>query len=368
MQRTKCRSFVAAAALALSALSAQPSLGAPVAPNPKSLLKSKKVLVVEATNWNGDSHVIAKANALVLLNKIKAEAGIASFTVVDNVEAYTAASLAPYDIIVFNYVFNTQYAVGKPFEAAFKSWLASGNRGWMGYHSSGANEPGEWPWYRDSVTVMRYHVHSVAAQPGKMNITTDAAIKALPILQGMDASFTGTDEWYDFDLPPRAPAPDLWATCKVTYYLDESTLATAPTRPMNPHPMSWIREDARKNRFYYSGFVHSDQGSSSDFFHSALLRGLEYLAGYDTVTSVLSEGNSIRTRPNLAYATGSRELRVDAAGPHALEILSAQGKVLERMEGTGPRAYRPDAFAKAGVYCVRYRGGDVRYAQRILVY
>jgi hypothetical protein len=365
MKKTQAWSIFAAAALALSAL---PAPGAPVEPNPKSLLRSKKVLVVEATNWNGDSHKVAKANALALLNKIKTEAGIAAFTVVDNVEAYTLANLAPYDIIVFNYVFNTQFAVGKPFEAAFKAWLAAGNRGWMGYHSSGANEDGEWPWYRDSVTVMRYHVHSVAAQPGKMNITPDAAIKALPILKGMDVSFTGTDEWYDFDLPPRAPAPALWADCKVTYYLDESSLATAPTRPMNPHPMSWIREDGRRNRFYYSGFVHSEQGSSSDFFHSSLLRGLEYLAGYDTVTSVLSEGNSIRTRSNLAYATGSRELRIYAQGWYELEILSPQGEILERLQGEGPQTCRPTAFTHAGVYCVRYRDQRARYSQRILVY
>ena len=365
MKPSQHLSLLAAAALALSAL---PSPGAPVAPNPKSLLNSKKVLVVQATNWNGTSHKTPKENALAILNKIKTDVGIASFTVVDNVEAYTAAALAPYDIIVFNYVFNTQNAVGKPFEAAFKSWLASGNRGWMGYHTSGANDVGEWPWYRDSVTVMRYHVHSVAAQSGKMNITTDAAIKALPIMQGMDASFTGTDEWYDFDLPPRAPAPALWADCKVSYYLDEASLATTPTRTMNPHPMSWFREDARKNRFYYSAFVHSDQGSSSDFFHSTLLRGLEYIAGYDAETSISSGGNPIRNRLDLAYVTGSRELRVDAAGPHRLEILSAQGKALERLEGMGRRTYRPAAFAKGGVYLVRYRGQAARYAQRILVY
>lgn len=349
-------------------LSSLPSPGAAVSPNPKSRLKSKKVLVVEATNWNGDSHKVPKANALALLNKIKTEAGIPTLTVADNVEAYTPADLAPYDIIVFNYVFNTQYAVGKPFETAFKAWLATGNRGWMGYHTSAANEPGEWDWYRDSVTVMRYHMHSVAAQPGKMNITTDAAIKALPVMQGMDASFSGTDEWYDFDLPPRAPAPALWADCKVTYYLDESSLATAPTRPMNPHPMSWIREDSKKNRFYFSAFVHSDQGSSSDFFHSSLLRGLEYLAGYDTVVSVSSWGNPIRTGRDLAYITGSRGLRVDALGPHKLDILSVRGKVLQRLEGQGPRTYLPAAFAKAGVYYVRYQGRGIGYTQRILVY
>lgn len=367
MKKLQCLSLAAAGTLFLTA---RPSPGAPVAPNAKSFLKSKKVLVVEATNWNGTSHKTPKQNGLNILKKIKADVGIpdANFVVADNVESYTANALAPYDIIVFNYVFNTQNAVGKPFEAAFKSWLASGNRGWMGYHTSGANDVGEWPWYRDSVTVMRYHVHSTAAQSGRMTLTTDAALKALPILQGMDAAFTGTDEWYDFDLPPRAPAPALWADCKVTYYLDEASLATAPTRPMNPHPMAWFREDVKKNRFYYSAFIHSDQGSSSDFFHSSLLRGLEYLAGYDSEVSISSGGNSIRNRLDLAYATGSRELRVEAGGAHALEILSAQGRLLERLEGPGPRTYRPASFAEAGAYWVRYRGEGAGFTQRILVY
>jgi hypothetical protein len=137
---------------------------------------------------------------------------------------------------------------------------------------------------------------------------------------------------------------------------------------MNPHPMSWFREDAKKNRFFYSAFIHSDQGSSSDFLHSTLLRGLEYIAGFDTTTSLLSAGNSIRTLRNLSYITGSRELRVGAQGPHRLEILSARGKTLERLEGEGPASYRPAAFAKAGVYYVRYQGKGARYTQRILVY
>lgn len=347
---------------------ALPSRAAPVAPDPKSLLKSKKVLVVQATNWNGSSHLTAKANGLALLNKIKTEVGLAGLTVADNVESYTFSSLAPYDIIVFNYVFNSQYAVGKPFESAFKAWLASGNRGWVGYHTSGANEDGEWPWYRDSVTVARYHMHTTEAQSGKMTITTDPSIKAHPILQGMDAAFTGTDEWYDFDLPPRAPAPALWADCHVTYYLDESTLAVAPTRPMNPHPMAWYREDAKKNRFYFSLFIHSDQGSSSDFFHSSLLRGLEYVAGYDTSVSISSGGEPILNRLNMTFVTASRELRVDAQGPHRIDIFSAQGKLLERSRGDGPRVFRPNAFAEAGVYCVRFQGPSGRYSQRILVY
>lgn len=341
---------------------------APVTPNPKSLLKSKRVLVVEATNWTGTSHATPKSNALKKLQLIKTQVGITNFTVVDIVDDYTLATLNNYDIIVFNYVFNTQQAVGKKFETAFKQWLAEGHHGWVGYHTSGANDVGEWPWYRDSVTVMRYHVHSVAAQQGKMNITTDPALKTHPILAGMDETFTGTDEWYDFDLPPRAPAPAAWADCHVIYYLDEATLGTKPTRPMNPHPMAWFREDALKNRFFYSAYIHSDVGSNSDFFHSSLLRALEYVAGYDSTTSISSEGNSILTSKNLAYITASRELRVDAAGPHRLSIYSSRGALLDAMEGTGPHTYKPEAFAKPGLYFVKFRSGTKSFEQRIMIY
>jgi hypothetical protein len=341
---------------------------APVSPNPKSLLKGKRVLIVEATNWNGNSHQTPKANALKKLNLIKSSVGITNFTVVDNVENYTFATLNNYDIIVFNYVWNSQMAVNKPFEKAFKQWIAAGNKGWMGYHTSGANDVGEWPWYRDSVTVMRYHVHSTSAQQGVMNITTDATIRAHPILAGMDATFTGTDEWYDFDLLPRAPPPPYWADCKVIYYLDESTLAVKPSRPMNPHPMAWYREDEQKNRFFYAAYIHSDAGSNSDFFHSSLLRGLEYVAGYDDTTPITAQGNSIRTFKNMSYITNSRELRVELDGKYRLSIYSAKGRKLFSAEGEGRKAYNPPTFEKAGLYIVKLESKSAKVSQRLMIY
>jgi hypothetical protein len=365
MMRIKPIFQAALAGIFLAGLAVQ---SAPVAPNPKSLLKGKRVLIVEATNWNGGSHSTPKGNALKKLQLIKTAVGITSLTVVDNVADYTLATLNNYDIMVFNYVFNTQMAVGKPFENAFKQWLAQGNKGWMGYHTSGANDVGEWPWYRDSVTAMRYHVHSTSAQQGKMTITTDAGIKALPILAGMDAEFTGTDEWYDFDLPPRAPAPATWADCKVLYYLDENTLASKPSRPMNPHPMAWIREDARKNKFFYAAYIHSDVGSNSDFFHSSLLRGLEFVAGYDTAVAISAQGNSIRTLENMSYVTNSRELRVELDGKYRLTVFSAKGRKVFSAAGEGRKAYHPAAFAKAGLYIVKLESKGAKVSQRLMIY
>jgi hypothetical protein len=365
MMRIKPIFHAALAGIFLAGLAVQ---SAPVTPNPKSLLKGKRVLIVEATNWNSGSHNTPKSNALKKLQLIKTAVGITSFTVVDNVENYTLATLNNYDIMVFNYVFNTQKAVNKPFENAFRQWIAAGNKGWMGYHTSGANDVGEWPWYRDTVTAMRYHVHSTSAQQGVMSITTDAAIKAHPILAGMDPTFTGTDEWYDFDLLPRAPPPLAWADCKVIYYLDEATLAVKPSRPMNPHPMAWFREDALKNRFFYAAYIHSDAGSNSDFFHSSLLRGLEYIAGYDDTTPITAQGNSIRTLENMSYVTNSRELRVELDGKYRLTVFSAKGRKVFSAEGNGPMAYHPAVFAKAGLYIVKLESKSAKISQRLMIY
>lgn len=310
----------------------------PVPPNPNSLLKSKRVLVYNGVNLSL-SHPASRANAAAKLQLIKSAVGISSLTVMDSMDNATLATLNNYDIIVFNYVFESQKLAVKPFGAAFKQWLAAGNRGFVGYHTSGANEPGEWDWYRDSVTSMRYHVHMGPAQEGKLTITTDTSLRKQPILAGMPATFTGEDEWYDFDLKPAAPAAPTWSQCKVIYYVDESTLAIPPGRPMNPHPMAWFREDASKNRFFYAGFFHSEQGSNSDFFHSMLLRALEQVAGYQGSSHVKASAPGGGGGPEMSARSGRLRIEVREPGRHEVDILTTEGKIAHHFSGLGFQSY-----------------------------
>jgi type 1 glutamine amidotransferase len=336
-----------------------------VAPNVNSLLKTKRVLVVEATNWNGTSHSDAKKAGLANLNLIKAEVGITNLTVMDDVENMTFNALNNFDIIVFNYVFNSQMAVGKSFETAFKQWLGAGNKGFVAYHTSGANEATEWPWYRDSVTSMTYHKHSDAAQGGRIFMARDAVVKSDPLLAGLDTSFSGDDEWYSFDFPPTKPAAKTWAQCKVLYYMDESSAKLSD--PMGVHPMAWSREDFRKNRFFYSSFIHSDAGAKSDFFHGMILRAMEYVAGYNT-TPISSHGNSILTVKKLSYITNNRALKVEQSGQYRLSIHSPKGTMLYFVEGNGAKVYTPPTFENPGLYIVKLESNSIKVSQRILVY
>jgi hypothetical protein len=344
----------------LGALSLQ---AAPVAPNPNSLLKNKRVLIVEGQNKTG--HEQSSANADAILALIKTEVGITTLTTL-NSNSFTLAQLNNYDIVVFNYFFETQLMPAAS-QTALHTWLLSGGKGYVGYHTSGANEVNEWNWYRDSVTSMRYNLHTLPAQNGTIRVTTNAAILTQPIMQGLPATFSGSDEWYDFDLPPRGPAAPTWVDCHVMYNLDETTLATALPRPMNPHPAAWYREDANKTRYFYGIIVHSPTGASSDFFHSLILRAMEYVAGY-APTDLTSNGGSLRTLKGMSFITDSHELRVELAGHYRLSVWSPQGKKLYAVQGEGQKTYSPEAFAKPGLYVVKLESRAANLIQRVMVY
>jgi hypothetical protein len=269
--------------------------GSTVAPNPLSLLKHKRVLLIDPTDPT-DYHKQPRIILTGKINQIKTAVGF-DLTQIKGVDTMTLPALNRFDIVIFNYYMKLELLENKPFGIAFKQWLMQGGHGVIGYHNSGSQSSGQWNWYRDSVQSMRYIDHKDGAQKGTVNMTSDSAIRKLPILSGMDAQFTGVDEWYSFDMPPKAPAAPTWPDCKVLYYMDESSVAQL-TDKMGIHPATWIREDAKKNRFFYTIHIHSDDGANSDFFHSLIQRALEYVSGYQSAASL---ENSERFSPRVFY-------------------------------------------------------------------
>jgi hypothetical protein len=165
------------AAVFMGALSAH----AVVLDNPASQLSSKRVLVIHGTETSGDhrnARVALSAKMNQMFTRLSVQKDSAS-------GSNPPTSLDVYDIIVFNYWFNNQNS-SAAFQNAFKAWVNSTNkkRGWFGMHTSGANEPNEWNWLRDSVTSMDYFVHTGSAQAGTIRRTTDASILSHPIWIG----------------------------------------------------------------------------------------------------------------------------------------------------------------------------------------
>jgi hypothetical protein len=361
-------------ALAFAALAASP-LHAIVAKvtNPPSLLATKKVLLIHGTATSDHNNALRALGA-----KFRDIQAIYNFQM-DTVKVGTSGgnpasgALDQYDIIIFNYWFDTQLSA-TAFQTAFKAWANSTNkrRGWIGMHTSGANTDGEWNWLRDSVTSMRYLIHSTAVQAGTIRRrTSDPFVTNHPIMQSMPDTFrVPSDEWYDWET--TAPTyPDI----KVMYDLDETTLSTAPTHPMNPHPMAWFRENpVTRNRYFYTPLVHSAPGVTStagnDFFASLMMRAMEYVAGYDT-TGVFLNGRGVyesgKHQAQVLRRGDVLKLKVDA--PYRLQLVDLKGRVLFSASGRGGReySYRPDALRKPGVYVIRVASKSGSYSQRVMV-
>ncbi len=359
--KTAKYSRLASAWLLVAALSAQ---AAPVEPNPNSPLKTKKVLVLSVDADQG--HAPAKSASLSHLQALAAKVPF-SLTV-GNPLNLTDAGLAAYDIIVFNYFFETQLAAVFPeaSKTAFMNWLKKPGKGWLGFHNSGANEyaTNEWTWYQDNVTGMRYALHGTGTPEGVMTRTTDAAVLASPIMAGLPDTYTAQDEWYDY-LPESKLFTD---GSKVMYYLSNAAAMTPPRQPYPVHPVAWFREDANKTRYFFTPFGHTQAAVNSDWFKSIVLRALEYVSG-DPVTISLTPA----TRSNLLSAVPAllakgQALPIDIPGRYSVTVWSPDGRKLASVEGEGKGSYNLAPFTLPGSYIVTVSSTAAPISHRISVY
>jgi hypothetical protein len=336
-----------------------------VKPNPDSPLKNKKVMVLEGGSISTD-HLSARTATWTNLQAMATSVGFAISK--GDPKTLTDANLANIDIMVFNYFFETQMETSFPTASknAFKKWLQKGGKGYVGYHTSGANQyfadttKAEWLWYQDNVTSMRYALHGSGTPDGKVVKTTDAATLALPIMQGLPDNFTAADEWYEYEKESK-----LFTECKVMYNLSNAAdIARAP----NPnHPVAWFREDAVKSRYFYATFIHFQDGANSDWFKSIILRALEYTSGDPTTPILSSRGNTI-TGKDLFYVTSNRTLTVNLPSAYTLSVWSAAGKKLYAVSGEGKQIFTPVAFVKPGLYVVKVDSKAKSVKQKIMIY
>jgi hypothetical protein len=364
----------------LTALGAVANVQALVTPDPASLLSTKKVLVIRGTDATSTEHGAARVALNAKLRQMQALVGfqLDSANSTTSGTGYTPAlagstlgSLDSYDIIFFSYWFHSANAgTLTTFQNNFKAWTnnTTKKRGWLGVHTSGANEVNEWNWFRDSVTAMQYRVHAGSAQAGTVRKTTVDSIRNAPIMAGLpDTVRIPSDEWYDFGYAP------LFADARVMYYLDESTLPTQlpAEAKMNPHPSTWYREASTGHRYFYTALVHNTSGVNlgSDYFASLVLRGLEYLAGYQT-TAIRLNGNGMyhnNERVKGIQFIRNGHLKVESDAPFRLELRSMQGRLLYSASGRGKGSFTPPALKQNGMYVVKVSSKSGSYSQRVMV-
>jgi hypothetical protein len=333
-----------------------------------SPLKDRKVLLLP-----GNGHDDVRNVTLTTLRTIATRVG---FTMTNgNPLALTDAVLNDYDIIVFNYFFETnkEAVFPKTSKDAFMRWLKKGKKGYLGYHTSGANEwaADEWRSYQDSVTGMRYALHGAGTPSGTVDLNKDPAIQAMPIVKGLPATFTANDEWYEYTTDSKIFKPE-W-NWKILYNLSKVAGPRSPEPPN--HPAAWFREDEKATRFFYSIFFHTLDGANSDFFKSVLLRALEYVAGPTPATGYPASCGPVAVAPSpqekfkepISYMAG-RQLKVDLADDYNISIWTQEGRRLGSLSGNGKRTYEMPAIRIPGLYIIKIESNSGIHVRKIMAY
>jgi type 1 glutamine amidotransferase len=243
---------VAVVALALAACapgdgSATPSGGSPAT-------AAYEVLVFTRTAGFRHDSIAAGVRAL---REIGAVDGFA-VTATGDGSAFTAGNLDRYAAVVF---LNTTGDVLDPGrQAAFEAYIRGGG-GFLGVHAAADTEY-DWPFYGQLVGAY------FARHPRVQRADVRVVDRDHPATAHLPATWTRTDEWYDFRAPPRG--------VRVLATLDESSYAGGGMGA--DHPTAWCRAYAG-GRSFYTGGGHTAQAYAEPDFRDHLLGAVRYAAG-----------------------------------------------------------------------------------------
>lgn len=202
-------------------------------------------------------------NGIVMLQDLGAQHG---FTVeaTEDPAHFSAEGLAPFDAVVF--LSTTGDVLDEAQQAAFQAWLESG-RGWVGIHAAADCEY-DWGWYGAQVlgngAWFLSHPDIQSATIVRES-AEDASTAHLP------ATFSFTDEWYNFRANPRLDAT-------VLLRLDESSYSPGGGAMGADHPIAWKRH-VGSGRAWYTGLGHRVETFADERFRQHVLGGLTWAIG-----------------------------------------------------------------------------------------
>jgi PKD repeat protein/type 1 glutamine amidotransferase len=255
--------LLAAAAGALSAAPAQ-------AADPL-----EKVLVFSKTaGFRHDSI----PQGIAAVQSLGAENGF-TVTATEDATAFTDANLAQYDVVVF--MSTTGDILNGDQQGAFERYMRSGG-GFAGVHAASDTEY-TWPYYGQ---MLGGYFHSHPAGTPQATVRVEDGDE--PSTTGVPASWTRTDEWYNFQKPsnpvvggnqPGIPdySPRL-SGVKVLANVDESTYDEADgSAEADDHPIAWC-SNFDGGRVWYTAMGHTQASFSDANFRKHLLGGLRTAA------------------------------------------------------------------------------------------
>ncbi|WP_432830091.1 ThuA domain-containing protein [Dactylosporangium sp. CA-092794] len=242
------RSWLAAATvglLAATALNAAPACAADA---------PYKVLVFSKTAGFRHSSI---PNGIAAIQSLGA-ANSFTVTATEDAAAFTAANLAQYQTVVF--LSTTGDVLNDTQQAAFEAYIRGGG-GYVGVHAAADTEY-SWPFYGTLVGAW------FSAHPAIQAATVNVEDRTNPATAHLAATWTRTDEWYNYQSNPRG-------TAHVLASLNESSYSGGTMN--GDHPITWCKT-IDSGRSFYTGLGHTEESYTEANFVNLLLGAIRYTA------------------------------------------------------------------------------------------
>ncbi|GAA3846636.1 hypothetical protein GCM10022226_82820 [Sphaerisporangium flaviroseum] len=180
-------------------------------------------------------------------------------TATEDANAFTTANLAQFKTVVF--LSTTGDVLNDAQQTAFSSYV-NGGGGYVGVHAAADTEY-NWPYYGQLVGAW------FKSHPAIQQATVRNEDRTHPATSGLAATWTRTDEWYNYRTNPRS-------TVRVLQSLDESSYSGGEMS--GDHPITWCHPQV-SGRSFYTGLGHTIESYADPAYRALLLGGIRYTAG-----------------------------------------------------------------------------------------
>ncbi|MFG1842584.1 ThuA domain-containing protein [Micromonospora sp. NPDC049175] len=226
-----------------------------VLPTPSSAAPLTKVLVFSKTAGFRHSAI---PNGIAAIQQLGSANGF-TVTATEDAGQFTTSNLAQYQAVVF--MSTTGDVLNASQQTAFESYIAAGG-GYVGVHAAADTEY-SWPWYGSLVGAYFDSHPAIQTATVKIEDQTNPSTAHLP------ATWTRSDEWYNYRTNPRSSA-------RVLASLNESSYSGGNMN--GDHPITWCKAYGG-GRAWYTGLGHTEASYTDPNFTRMLLGGLQVAAG-----------------------------------------------------------------------------------------
>ncbi|MER5647580.1 ThuA domain-containing protein [Streptosporangium sp. NPDC002524] len=180
-------------------------------------------------------------------------------TATEDANAFNASNLATYEAVIF--LSTTGDVLNATQQTAFQNYV-NGGGGYLGVHAAADTEY-DWAYYGQLVGAW------FSGHPAIQQATVRTEDNTHPATSHLGATWSRSDEWYNYRTNPRS-------TARVLQSLDEGSYSGGTMN--GDHPITWCHPQG-SGRSFYTGLGHTIQSYAETGFRSLLLGGIRYAAG-----------------------------------------------------------------------------------------